>query len=208
MSAAPANTHDAKDPAPRDPERGRLLGLVRKLIDYGCELVATLRNHGSETPPLRIARHFGAVSVALIITRITRGLMIAAALEARLRRPTPRVVARTPSAEPRAKRAPNRPRIDEEAELHGDLPSAREIAARIRKCKTGAVIVEICRDLGIDTLHPLWRDIRDAIMFHGGRMANMMKIWMRRSARSVGLPLLPEKEETYHRLMAALAQPP
>ena len=177
-------------------------------IDYGREIVATLRSHGSETPPLRIARNFGAVTVALIIARITRGLMIAAALEARLRHPRPVAVARAEATKPRAKRAPRQPRIDEEAELLGDLPSAREIAARIRKCKTGAVIVEICRDLGINTEHPLWRDIRDAIMHNGGQMANMMKIWMRRSARSVDLPLLPEEEAAFQRLMAAFPRPP
>lgn len=45
--------------------------------------------------------------------------------------------------------------------------------------------MDICRDLGINASHPLWRDIKDAITFHDGSMARMMKLWMARSAALV-----------------------
>jgi len=191
MSAAAATADHAKDPAPRDAERGRLLGLVRKLIDYGREMVATLQARGTETPPVAFAWRFGTLDLALIINRITRGLMIAGVLEKRLLHPRPRPPSTEPvqSPAPRPPRAPRRPPVDEDAELKTGLPSAREIAARLRNRKTGAVIVEICRDLGIACDHPLWREINKAIMFNGGRLANMIRIWMRRAADCALLPM-------------------
>jgi len=191
MSAAPATADHAQDPAPRDAERGRLLGLVRKLIDYGREMVATLQARTTDTPPVVVARRFATLDLALIINRITRGLMIAGVLEKRLLHPRPRPPSAQPvqRSAPRAPRAPRRPKVDEDAELRTGLPSAREIAARLRNRKTGAVIVEICRDLGIACDHPLWREINKAIMFNGGRLANMMRIWMRRAADRALLPV-------------------
>ncbi len=83
MFAALATADHAQEPAQRDPERGRLLGLMRKLIDYGRKIVAELQGHGAPIPPAAIARTFGSLNVALIIARITRGLMLAAALAER-----------------------------------------------------------------------------------------------------------------------------
>jgi len=218
MSAAPAPTDLAKDPASRASGGGRLLGLVRALVAYGRDLVATLQSRAEPDPPLDVAHRFGGVSLALIIARITRGLMIAAALERRLLHPRPRAPAQSQPesqsqrqsqpASPRAPRAPRRPRPDEEAELLGALPSAREIAARIRNRKTGAVIVEICRDLGITTEHPLWREINDAIRDHGGNLLHLMRAWWRRHESVVDLPLPPDKQDRYEQVMALLAQPP
>ncbi len=42
---------------------------------------------------------------------------------------------------------------------------------------TGAVIVDICRDLGIDTSHELWPELRDAIIEFGGSLAHMLRAW-------------------------------
>src|SRR5271165_2075809 len=63
---------------------GRLLGLVRKLIDYGKELASTLRQRTSATNLAAVTRHFGTSDIALILARITQGLLRAAALETRL----------------------------------------------------------------------------------------------------------------------------
>ena len=179
MSAAQATADRAKDPAPRDPERGRLLGLVRKLIDFGRDLMAAMHERDTPVvPPAAIAFRFGSLNVALIIARITRGILLATALEARLLRPAPPMGARTsappPTRTPRTSRTPPSPRPDEDAELLGALPSAREIAARIRNRRTGAVIVDICRDLGITTQHPLWREISEVIRHHGGNLATWL----------------------------------
>ncbi len=210
MNAAPATADRAQDLAQRDPERGRLLGLVRKLMDYGRGLVATLQNRNTPDPPLGVAHRFGTLTLALIIARITRGLMIAAALESRLLHPRPRSATptpRTPRSTPRAGRTPRQPLPDEEAELLGKLPSAREIAARMRNRKTGAVIVEICRDLGIATDHPLWRQINEAIIFNGGNTCRLMRVWFARAGKSLHLPLTQDDIDRHDYLMAALTNP-
>ncbi len=206
MSAALATADRTKDPALRDLERGRLLGLVRKLIDYGREMVASLQAHDTPTPSPVMAWRFGSLNLTLIIARITRGLILAGLMEKRLLRPLPRPVEPAVRAESSRKpRAPRRPPVDEAAELLTGLPSAKEIAARLRNRKTGAVLVEICRDLGIGTDHPLWPEIRDAIMFNGGKLANMMRVWMRRAAES---SLLPPAMMPWGQHVEADARPP
>ena len=211
MSAALATAPDATEPVQRDPARGRLLGLVRQLLDYGRDLVASLQARDTPNPPLDVARRFGGVTLALIITRITRGLMIAAALEQRLAHPRPTAPghAPQPSAKPRASRTPRQLRSDDESEdLLGALPSAREIAARIRGRSTGAVIIEICRDLGIDGRHPLWRQICDAITIHRGNMMTLLRIMTKRREATYHLPVPPEDQARFDHLMTAFARPP
>jgi hypothetical protein len=63
---------------------GRLPTLVRTLIDYGRHLAAVLQQRTSATDLADITRHFGIVDIGEILARITRGLLRAAALEARL----------------------------------------------------------------------------------------------------------------------------
>ena len=197
-------TGTAPPPSPREasPEDARLLLVVRTLIAFGHEFIASLRGRNQTTPPLEVARQFRTIDLALIINRITRGLMIAQALQARLLRRQARAAAipaqpaapARPASAPRPDSAPfdpeppnpapRRPRRTEaededEAELLSGLPSAREIARRFRRRPVGAVIVEICRDLGITTQHKLWRDIQRAIIFHGGSMVRLLKHWMR-----------------------------
>jgi hypothetical protein len=109
---------------------------------------------------------------------------------------------------PRVSRGPRQKRPDEDAELLGNMPSAREIAARIRNRKAGAVLADICRDLGITADHPLWRQINRAIIVHGGNPGKLLTIWLARGRAVWGLPLSPEEEVLYNKLMAALAQPP
>src|ERR1700722_11702291 len=80
--ARTATTPDAPpDPNPpgaaKESRVGRILALVRKLIDYGRELATTL--HGRD--PATHSRHFGTSDIALILVRITQGLHRARALE-------------------------------------------------------------------------------------------------------------------------------
>lgn len=217
MSAAQATVHDAQDPAPRDPARGRLLGLVRRLIDFGRDLMTAMQGRETpDTPPLAIVRRFGSLDVARIIARITRGLMIAAALEQRLLRPAPPMAPRPPPAGPRPNREPKprperqpRPATpDPDAELLGALPSAREIAARIRNRPAGAVIVEICRDLGITMEHPLWPEIRDAIRYHGGNLWIMLRNVIRPYDEAVEQALPPEDIPHFDDMIAIFERPP
>ena len=74
-AAAPPPTE-----APKPSRSGRLLAVVRKLIDYGKELAATIRGRAL-TDPLAVKVCFGTTDIALILTRIARGLHRAQALE-------------------------------------------------------------------------------------------------------------------------------
>src|ERR1700742_4577074 len=91
---------DAAPVSTTQPSRvGRLLDLVRKLIEYGKELATTLRQHDGSADLTSITRIFGTRDIALILARITLGLHRADALEARLVRNAGRLdAARRPRA--------------------------------------------------------------------------------------------------------------
>lgn len=192
MSAAPLTAEPTAIPGPPnqgETRYGPLLGLVRKIINFGRDLVVTLQRQNTPLASIPIARRFGTLNLALIIARITRGLCLAAGLESRLLRARPaRTTQRaTPSrpaapAKPRARRRPALSQSEEDAALLRGLPSAQEIADHVRNRSAGAVIVEICRDLGIDTTHPLWPNIRDAIIAYDGSLSRMLKLWMERAS--------------------------
>jgi len=157
-------TEAATDPKPT--RAGRLLGLVRRLIDYGRQLATTLRNN---PPP------FSASDIALLLARITRGLLRAEALEARIIHTAVRLDAEP--ARPRASCHRSRSTWLAEAGNAPELsqPTPEQIAAEVRRRPIGAVIADICRDLGIRPDHPLWRELSDLIIYYGGNLANLVK---------------------------------
>jgi hypothetical protein len=180
MSGAPTA------PAPKPSRVGGLLGLVRKLIDYGTFLAATLRQRGLGNRPDIQGRTFGTTNVTLILARIARGLLRAAALADRLHRSATRLDASPPPRAPRAcaasaptaAAAPPKPRrcasrrsTDDDNALLAHLPTPEQIAAEIRRRPIGEVIADICWDLCIIPAHPLWRELQDAIISEGGRYA-------------------------------------
>src|SRR5271166_7048691 len=61
---------------------GFLLGLVRKLIDFGKHFAATLQQRAPATNRLAVPRYPGTIDIGLILARIACGLQRAAALEA------------------------------------------------------------------------------------------------------------------------------
>src|ERR1700733_5319263 len=63
---------------------GRLLGLLRTLIDYGRQLAGTLQQRTAATDTADVTRDFGTFDIGEILARIARGLLRAAALETRL----------------------------------------------------------------------------------------------------------------------------
>ncbi len=203
-----------------------LLGLVQRLIEYGRTLVDTLQQRNTTEPPTDVAERFGSASLTLIIARITRGLWLAGALERRIARAEarPDASARRDTPDPATQDRPTqdrpievrpievRPRTtrrkpeDEAAEL-ANLPSARDIAARVRGRPIGAVIGDICRDLGIDGTHPLWAEVLDAITAHGGNLARMVNVVQRRSAeriRAALIALVPDMVSRFDGVHAAL----
>jgi hypothetical protein len=170
-AASPPTTQ----PDPQPSRAGRLLSLVRKLIDYGKELVATVRQRVA-ADPIFARTGFGTTDIALILTRIARGLHRAQALEDRVTRCAalldagPRRARGQSKARPSAARpltAPPDPRL-------AGLPTAEQIAAEVRRRPIGAVIADICRDLGILPSHSLWRDVQKLIIEHGGSLVRLL----------------------------------
>src|SRR5690242_11925551 len=128
---------------------GRLLALVRKLIDYGRDLAAKVQRRDPATE----TRHFDTSDVQLILERITRGLHRAQALEARLVRNAARLDAPRRPHTMRATHTPRAPRPAEPASQPdgprpAQLPTTEQIAAAARRRPIGAVLADICRDIG------------------------------------------------------------
>jgi len=141
---------------------GQLLGLVHTLIAYGRNLAAAVQLHAVAPQLLPsftfIATAFETSNLPLILNRIARGLLRAAALQERLRRRAARgqdfkqpVHLRPPS--------PSKPHGgNRSARLHNPArnrflagpPTLEEIAAEDRRRLIAAILVDICLDLGIE----------------------------------------------------------
>jgi hypothetical protein len=178
----------------------RLIGVVRNLIGYGKELAAALQARGLTDRPAGAVACFGTRDIALILSRIAVALLRADALEAKLlraaARPDPKPAApRTPPE--RGPRAPRQAAEPDEADASDPthLPTPEQIAAEIRRKRVGAVIADICRDLGIVPSHPLWRDLNLAVIMNGGGLMVLFKDVCRRT------------HATWHELTNALAAP-
>ena len=191
MSAALLLPTDLPPPAAADQPSGaaRLLSLVRKLIDYGRQLAASIQP-GCPARDLADARsRFGTNNIALILARITRGLLRATALASGLERGKARLeLARQPNAAVRSPGAPRLPRpaaervpmdSDDAHAILARLPTAAQIANEILHRPAGAVLVDICIDLGITTDNPLWREIEELIIPHGGNYATLATAMVR-----------------------------
>jgi len=186
MSAPPAASGPPNRPDPHQdrpatgadaPTRtGRLLTLVRTLIDYGRQLGTTLLQRTSATNLAGITRDFGTTDIGQIIASITRGLLRAAALEARLISHPIREPAALTAPSPRQPRAaqPEAAAASAGEPRIARLPTPGDIAAEIRRRSAGAVLADICRDLGIVPSNPLWREISDAIISYGGNLATLV----------------------------------
>jgi hypothetical protein len=192
MSAAasiPPNSQPDPNPAATDkPSRaGRLLDLVRKLIDYAKELAVTFQQRGTTDPSPHTYR-FRTSDIRQILACIARGLQRAQALEARIVHGAARQDAerppRTPAApsvrKPRAAQPTPRDNAEAPSPL-ADLPTPEQIAAEVRRRPVGAVVADICRDLGILPSHPLWRELQHAIIRYGGSLARLVEDLLDRS---------------------------
>jgi hypothetical protein len=169
--------------APVATRTARLLGVLHKLIDHGKGLAQSLQQRiatASTTAPSAVTRHFGTLNIVLILSRIVRGLRLAAALEARLiahplrEHAAPAVVRPRSDLAPRARR-PAEPSGGMTASALPDVPTAEEIAAALRHRPVGEVIADICRDLGIVPSHPLWDELATVITEFGGNYVRLFK---------------------------------
>jgi hypothetical protein len=189
MSAA-ATTADPPSPT----RSGRLLSLVHQLIDYGRHLAATLRQRTAPADATGLLRAaFGTSDLTLILARIAQGLHRAGLLEEKIARAAARLDAEPqpePAPSPRAPRArevqppPSRqPQVPptDTASLLATLPTPDQIAAKVRRQSIGAVLADICRDLGIAPSHPLWRDLHLAITLYDGNYVRLFNGWLNRA---------------------------
>jgi hypothetical protein len=184
MTTAPTSASQTTSPDPQQDRpapsvdattrTGRLLSLVRKLIDYGKQLAATLQQRSVTTNLADITRNFGTSDIARILASITRGLLLAAALEAKvasrpIRQPAaPDETAPTPSRrQPRSASPEDRTAAEVDPRI-ANLPTPEDIADQLRRRPAGAVIADICRLLGIVPADPLWREICHVVMENGG----------------------------------------
>jgi hypothetical protein len=189
MSAAATSAEQ-----PKPSRAGRLLDLVRRLIDYGKELAATLHQRAA-TDPRSVTRSFGTADLALILVRIRRGLLRANALEARLVQNAARLDAELkPCSVPAQHKAlPARPAVPrtEDPDARLELRTEAEIAAWVRRRPIGAVVADICRDLGIACDHPLWRELQHAIMSERGSYTRLVMEIIIREARLIAEAWFP-----------------
>jgi hypothetical protein len=131
---------------------------------------------------------FGTADLAVILARITNGLRRALALEAKLCQRAARGQDLTPSpirlpAErepgPARQSAPLDAQPEPQPADHARdprlarLPTEEEIAAEMRRRPVGAVIADICRDLGImpgRLDRAFWDELSHAIIAYGGSL--------------------------------------
>ena len=228
------------DPTPQpDPPRAatpipaalnRVLGVLRRLIDYGKNLTATVQRRAAAPGFALFAKSFGTADVTTILTRIINALRRAAALEAALLRraasgqdltttPLRIPAARTPRparqiAPPDAQPAPQPAAPTEDARL-ARLPTEQEIAAEVRRRPVGAIIADICRDLGIAPGHldrAFWDELSHAIIAYGGSLAGYFTSLNKRLFASSPDDLPDRTDPPYHaappRLPALATGPP
>jgi hypothetical protein len=190
VSTAPATAALPDDPAPPpdraagnapEPTRtGHLIGFLHRLVDYGKSLARLVQQRTGSPVPASVAGMFGTMNAALILMRIVRGLQLAAALEARLRAHplresvTPMPV-RAPSDCAPCPAQPSRPRVRHVAPELPDMPTPAEIAEAARHRPIGAVVADICRDLGIVQSHPLWGEAMMIVTEFGGDLVALVK---------------------------------
>ena len=195
-------THSPTEPTDPDPPRAappmpaalnRVLSLVRRLIDFGQQLIATAHQRAAAPDFAFFAKPFGTADLAIILARITAGLRRAAALEtalcqratrgqdvtpsptrmpaARKPRPERQVAPPAPQPEPAPEPTPAQdPRL-------ARLPTEAAIAAEIRRRPIGAVIVSICEDLGLtpgQLDRAFWDEIAHAIIAYGGSLSGFL----------------------------------
>ena len=190
---------------------GRLLRLVRALIDYGRQLATTLQQRTTATDLTHITRDFGTLDIGEILARITRGLLRAAALETRLdQRPPPRQPAPAAASAPSRRQPRAAPHVDPSASAAEPrivrLPTPAEIAAQVRRRPIGAVLADICRDFGITTAHPLWRELSLVIIANDGSLASLTQdIFKRVSVWLIDPPATEYPAEPPPHLPAAFA---
>ena len=183
VESAPPHGREPPVAVPAKPSRAAaLLHFIRVLIDAGRERLAAIRSQPEPDETRSLACAFGTFNATLIVARILRGLRIAAALQVRVAAAAPRIDApprvRAAASAPRPSGAPRKQKRSEDADdaaLLACAPTDRDIADMVRGRAIGAVLADICADLGIGVGHPLWRDVQSFIIDHEGPVEKALK---------------------------------
>ncbi len=185
-TAEPAHHPDPPQDRPAAPlstRTTRLLGVLHALIAFGKQVAGALQSDPLDAEArFGVIHRFGTLRIKLMLARITRGLLLAEALEAKLAlradRPDPVRTPRAPRepSSPRKPRSPctNTPQPNDAESLLASLPTAEEIAEQLRTRPVHAVLHEICSNLGIMPSDTLWRDIVNVLTENRG---SFLKLW-------------------------------
>ena len=167
---------DTNTDSPPPGRFGFVIGLVRRLIEFGKQLAAAYQQPDAPAEA-RDGTNFGTDTIAIILARIARGLLRAQVLLERLQRcaarPEPKPRPSATAARPPAQRAARPAAAPRGAAIVPDpdnLPTAEQIAEEDSRRPIGAVLVEIACDLGILPCHDLWRDLAQALREHRGNL--------------------------------------
>jgi hypothetical protein len=183
------------------PERiGALLHVVRVLLAYGRHLADTVTLRATAPSFPAIAACFGTIDLPIILARLHRGILRAAALErvllaraargrdiafarARIRPdasyPAPADPTRKAANPLEPKPAPQpvrRFRATDPTDFHS--PSLEELERRLRRRPLGRTLVDICLDLAVVPgfwTGTFWNELFDIMQWYGGSVASLMR---------------------------------
>ncbi len=189
-----------KIPPPRPERIGALLHVVRILLAYGRHLADTVTVRATAPSFPAIAACFGTIDLSVILARLHRGILRAAALErvllaraargrdiafarARIRseasHPTPEQANQKPADPFAPKPAPQPVRRSpgtDPSDFH--TPTLRELGRQVRRRPLGRTLVDICLDLAVVPgfcTGTFWNELFDAIHWYGGSVASLMR---------------------------------
>jgi hypothetical protein len=193
-------------PLPPPPRIATFLHVVRVLLDYGRHLADTASDRAAAPGFATIAGCFGTANLALILARLRRGILRAAALERVLlaraasgrdiqlaasrnraaNRPSvPADAASQQTAPPTPRHVAPAPSLslgpDHPANIH--TPTLEQLEAQVRRRPLGRTIVEICLDLAVVPglcTGTFWNELFDLARCHGGSIARLMQERCRR----------------------------
>jgi hypothetical protein len=189
---------------PSPPERiAGLLRVVRILLGYGRHLADTVTHRATAPSFTSIAACFGTINLSVILARLHRGILRAAALERLLlaraaagrdieftaprtrggdSRPAP---TNQPAGQPAPRSAaPRPPRRFPWIESDGShIPTPEEVERQVRRRPLGRTIVDICLDLAVMPglcTGPFWNELFEIMQCYGGSIAALMRERCRR----------------------------
>jgi hypothetical protein len=165
---------------PYPPGIAQVLYVLRFLIDYACQAAAFAEECAMRGDIRPAAVPFGkGITIEALIIRIASGLKRALALRDMLEQRA----ATGQDIEP-VQRRPSGPSGRSKRDGEQDkpphverLPSAAEIAAELERKPIGAVVADICHDIGIvpsDLTREQWHALQAVISTYGGSQA---KLW-------------------------------